>query len=79
MAKTKTPHPFKFKQMKRAKINGVKISLRKYCTRNEEPERVFFYEVKGSDGSYFKTPNLEKAEERFEQLKAFEQRQLTIN
>ncbi len=77
MKKTKTPPPQAFKMVKRAKINNVKLYLRKYCMR-ADPNIVFFYEAKASDGSYFKTPSEDAAQLRFEQLKAFEQRQLTI-
>ena len=75
--KQKTPPPQVFRTIKRAKINGVKLYLKKYCDR-VDADNVYFFEVRGSDGSYKKTPHAEQAHEWFEQLKSFEQRQLTI-
>ena len=75
--KQKTPPPQVFRTIKRAKINGVKLYLKKYCDR-VNTDNVYFFEVRGSDGSLRKTPNEEQATIWFEQLKNFEQRQLTI-
>ncbi len=72
------PSTHMFKTIARAKTNNVKLYFKKYCLRANN-DVVLFYEVKATDGSYFKTPSEAAAQERFEWLKKFEKRQLTIN
>ena len=82
----KTKSPFKTKTVLKTKVNGVKIALKKYCleestnqvTGHITPERVFYYEVVGSDGSYFKCQKIEVAKERYNNLVDFERRQLSL-
>ena len=83
--KRKLPSPFVLKTLKRAKVNNVKMWLKAYQTKKtdpasglEQPLIVFYYEVSASDGSYFKTTDLNAAQERFEALQQFEKRQLCI-
>lgn len=77
MKKRTPPSPYVLRIIARAKINNVKLYLKKYCLRADN-DTVLFYEVKASDGSYFKTTSEASAQERFERLKEFEKKQLTI-
>lgn len=72
------PSTHMFKTIARTKINNVKLYFKKYCLRSNN-DVVLFYEVKATDGSYFKTPDEAAAKGRFEWLKEFEKRQLIIN
>lgn len=74
----KAPSTHCYRTISRAKINNIRLYLKKYCLRSN-PEIIFFYEVKGSDGSYFKTTDKTAAASRFEKLKEFESRQSNIN
>lgn len=86
MAKRKLS-PYCFRTIKRTKVNGVKIALRTYQTRNglideitkvEIPVNIFFYEIKASDGGYKKVHDLQTAQTIFEQMVEFEKRQMII-
>ena len=72
------------KQLKSTKVNGVRIYLKAYQTkpRNVEgetvPVTIFYYIVAATDGSHRKIMQYEDALLKYQQLVAFEKRQMTI-
>lgn len=82
MAKKATLSPYMNKTLRRAKVQNVKCKLTAYMHRFKEgvtdPDKVFYYEVKGSDGSYKKLLTEQEAIAAFEQLVEFEKRQTVI-
>ena len=78
----KTLSPYYMKTLRRAKIHNVKCKLTACVHRIKEgvtdPDKVFYYEVKGSDGSYHKLTNEQDAIAAFNQLVEFEKRQIVI-
>lgn len=78
----KTLSPYKIKTLRRAKIHNVKCKLTACVHQTKEditdPDKVLYYEVKGSDGSYHKLTNEYDAIAYFKQLVEFEKRQTVI-
>lgn len=74
--------PYCMKTLRCAKIHNVKIKLTACVRRIKEgvtdPDKVFYYEAKGSDGSYHKLTNEQDAIAAFNQLVEFEKRQTVI-
>ena len=74
--------PYINKTLRRTKIQGVKCKLTACMRRFKEgvtdPDKIFYYKVIASDGSYRKLTDEQSAITAYEQLIEFEKRQLTI-
>ena len=64
------------KIVKRNKVGHVKCYLRKHFWN--DPDKVVYYTISASDGSFHQVPNEEKAQTCYEQLIAFEKSQQAI-
>lgn len=74
--KIKTINSYIMKTISRAKINNIKMYLRKYCLRANN-DVVLFYEVRANNNFYCKTTDQDIAINKFEALKEFEKKTTT--
>lgn len=74
---THTLNSYTMKTISRAKINNIKMYLRKYCLRADN-NVVLFYVISTTNNFYYKTISQDVAINKFEALKEFERRQLQL-
>lgn len=75
--KIKVLNDYAMKTISRAKINNIKMYLRKYCLRANN-NVVLFYVVSASNNFHYKTTGQDIAINKFEALKEFERKQLQL-